>query len=333
MFILTKKPENLLYQCTDKYTVPVLHPTEITVNADLIIQIKTPEMALAAVLPCHKQFMIDHVPLIEAKFREDSNWIKEEVGKIQTFDLCICGVKPQLVCDFFACFYQGHVNFTNENAAAFYWIARYLLCEEIRVKCEDFMKDNMCAEFLVDAWMLDVLFREPCMNFMKKINGEFRLTELKHVEKMDLSMFSDFIEQIQVPIKLDVYTDILHSCNPDCQKTQENILYAEYSDEDDDYYYTCPLKGKKTIRKSEVEHKVFDPNQFIKLKLKWLNENSSTDNYEKLIYETDFDELSDQEKFDFYRDVILEEIVDGKMIKKITEHVFKKKPVNLKANE
>lgn len=289
----------------------MFHPTDNTIKADLIIEINAPE--LTGAIPCHKQFMIDHVPLIEVKFREDSNLIKQESGEVSVFTLGGCLFDPQLVCDFFACFYEGRVDFTKKNAAAFYWIARYLLCEEIRVKCEDFMKDNMCAEFLVDAWILDVNFREPCMDFIKKINGEFRLIELKHIENMDLSVFLDFIEQLQVPVKLDVYEEIQHHCDEMCQPTAQGCF-------------------ANTIEYTEIERQLFDANQFIKLKLKWLNQNSSTENYEQLIYETDFDELSDQEKFDFYRDIILEEIVDVKMIKKITEHIFKRKRVNLKAN-
>lgn len=130
---------------------------------------------------------------------------------------------------------------------------------------------------------------------------------------MDLSVFSDFIEQLQVPVKLDVYEEIQHHCDEMCQPTAQGCF-------------------ANTIEYTEIERQLFDANQFIKLKLKWLNQNSSTENYEQLIYETDFDGLSDQEKFDFYRDIILEEIVDVKMIKKITKHIFKRKRVNLKAN-
>ena len=38
-------------QCTEKYTVPVFHPTDNTIKADLIIEINAPE--LTGAIPCH----------------------------------------------------------------------------------------------------------------------------------------------------------------------------------------------------------------------------------------------------------------------------------------
>merc|ERR1712071_650168 len=99
---------------------------------------------------------------------------------------------------------------------------------------------------------------------------------------MNSAMFLNFLKGLKTPVKKNV--------------SKESDLF-----------------GTKTVF-TEVQRPLFDESQLIKLKLKWLEQNSSLENYEMIIYETDFKELSDPGKIDFFHDVILEEIMNGDTI-------------------
>jgi len=58
----------------------------------------------------------------------------------------------------------------------------------------------------------------------------------------------------------------------------------------------------------------------IGLKRNWLKANPNKDNYENMIFKVDFSGISDQDKFDFYEEVM--DDMDGELVKRVFKHMF-----------
>jgi len=58
----------------------------------------------------------------------------------------------------------------------------------------------------------------------------------------------------------------------------------------------------------------------IGLKRNWLKANPNKDNYENMIFKVDFSGISDQDKFDFYEELM--DDMDGELVKRVFKHMF-----------
>jgi len=69
----------------------------------------------------------------------------------------------------------------------------------------------------------------------------------------------------------------------------------------------------------------------IGLKRNWLKANPNKENYENMIFKVDFSGISDQDKFDFYEEVM--DDMDGELVKRVFKHMFPSGSKNLNPDD
>lgn len=112
IFNFTKNYENSHY--TSKYYNQeiIFHPTKITYNADLCFEVWN-YSELKGVIPCHKNFVIENIPVVAAKYRDGSNFTDEKnKDGISVYKIEGYGFGPKLVCQFIAGFYGDDSDFS-----------------------------------------------------------------------------------------------------------------------------------------------------------------------------------------------------------------------------
>merc|ERR1712168_183842 len=79
-----RKFDSLQYEHLYDDDLPVLHPTLITLKADLVLKVYTNDTAVARIL-LHKAHICDNIPYFDGMFRKQSGY-REEAVKEQRFD-------------------------------------------------------------------------------------------------------------------------------------------------------------------------------------------------------------------------------------------------------
>ena len=210
--------------------VKIFNPIQATVKSDLLIKIVDAK-ELMVIIPCHKDFLVDNIPVIGAKFRENTNWVKEQINNIDTFTIdyqavknpsfeqsncdskCVVANGPLVfawtLCDLFAAIYRGYITFGEfshqddtglpkdvgiRKAFKFYYAADYLQCIQIKNEAESYICKNLTTPCLIEAWNIGTYFEEHCSIFMDSDPGFHSHKILDCVNEIFEENFFTFID-------------------------------------------------------------------------------------------------------------------------------------------
>jgi len=176
------------------------YPTQITLGADLLIELKNqvgaPNDMPKWLIPLHKDFISEKIPYFAAMFKEGSNWRENKKANDDSTSEYRFGiqdlifdrpqtVKNETVLQYFTRIYLPYITdqhsdnwrpdlfFTTDNVLEFLELSNFLNDEDTEGHCQDYIGGNMCNELMLK------MFDFPNVRDLTGIHAKTYLIKLK----------------------------------------------------------------------------------------------------------------------------------------------------------
>ena len=322
------------------FNAPIWRPTEMTSNADLLIKIMK-NSKLAGVIPCHKKFICDNVPYLEAAFSRNWN-LNEEVPGMSHFVIDVpSDFQPKNALTLFEYLYAQEIQPFNKQITEssdfeelreivdIHWLADFLGCEQIANWVESVIDDHANYHHLIDLWKRNPnKFHDTLAEMMQHDSTEpdFQQDFLNGIRKN--------VSKIENSDELDRFLEIMNvdeSCdeNSELGDTKHSEAKCE-SQISEAVSKRLRNNANETIQvKTEVAPSCAAPYCKLQIQLAWFLEskNKETDfeYLKKCIFSTNFEhkDFEAEPKCEFFQSIVC--YLDDSLIKEVTAHIFRKR--------
>jgi len=319
------------------FNAPIWRPTEMTSNADLLIKIMK-DSKLEGVIPCHKKFICDNVPYLEAAFSR--NWkLNEGVPGISCFVIDVpSDFQPKNALTLFEYLYaQKILKFEKDidessdfeelrEIVDLQWLADFLGCGQIAKWAECVIEDHANYSHAIDLWK-----RNP-NKFHDRLAGMMRdeSTEPEYQQFL-LNGIRETVSKIENSDELDTFLELMNvdeSCDEKTESSATKHCEAE-SQISEPVSKRLRNNANEPIKvKSEAAPSCASPYCKLQIQLGWFlqgeNKKTEFEYLKKCLFNTNFEhkDFDIESKCEFFQSIV--GYLDDSDLKEATAHIFRK---------